>query len=30
VLQNPDGTLTFTLHDASGNPLGAPWSVTPQ
>lgn len=30
VLQNADGTLTFTLHDASGNPLGAPWSVAPQ
>ena len=30
VLQNADGSLSFVLRDASGNPLGAPWSVTPQ
>jgi hypothetical protein len=30
VLQNADGTLTFVLRDANGNPLGAPWSVSPQ
>ena len=30
VLQNPDGTLTFVQRDANGNPLGAPWTVSPQ
>ncbi|MCA1826281.1 MAG: metallophosphoesterase [Myxococcales bacterium] len=30
VLQNPDGTLTFVQRDANGNPIGAPWSVSPQ
>ena len=30
VLQNGDGSLTFTLRDALGNPVGAPWSVKPQ
>ena len=30
VLQNGDGSLTFTLRDALGNPVGAPWSVRPQ
>lgn len=30
VLQNLDGTLTFVERDASGNPIGTPWSVSPQ
>ena len=30
VLQNPDGTLTFVERDANGNPIGTPWSVSPQ
>jgi hypothetical protein len=30
VLQNADGTLTFVRRDANGNPLDAPWSVSPQ
>ena len=30
VLQQTDGTLQATLRDASGNPLGLPWSVAPQ
>lgn len=30
VLQNPDDTLTFVERDANGNPIGMPWSVSPQ
>jgi hypothetical protein len=30
VLQNASGTLTFLRRDANGNPIGAPWSVSPQ
>ena len=30
VLQNTDGTLTFVQRDANGNPMGAPWTVSPQ
>jgi hypothetical protein len=30
VLQNTDGTLTFVERDANGNPIGVPWSVSPQ
>ena len=30
VLQNSDGSLTFTLRDTTGNPLKAAWSVQPQ
>jgi hypothetical protein len=30
VLQNPDDTLTFVQRDANGNPVGVPWSVSPQ
>jgi hypothetical protein len=30
VLQNADGTLSFVQRDANGNPVGTPWSVTPQ
>jgi hypothetical protein len=30
VLQNASGTLTFVRRDANGNPIGAPWSVSPQ
>ena len=30
VLQNTDDTLTFVQRDANGNPIGAPWSVSPQ
>ena len=30
VLQNTDGSLTFTLRDATGNPVQAAWSVQPQ
>jgi hypothetical protein len=30
VLQNTDGTLTFVQRDANGNPLGDPWTVSPQ
>jgi 3',5'-cyclic AMP phosphodiesterase CpdA len=28
VLQRTDGQLEFTLRDAVGNPVGAPWVVT--
>ena len=30
VLQNADATLTFVRRDANGNPIGVPWTVTPQ
>jgi hypothetical protein len=30
VLQNADDTLTFVQRDANGNPLGVPWTVSPQ
>ena len=30
VLQNKDGTLSFVMRDIEGNPVGEPWSVTPQ
>jgi len=30
ILQNTDGTLSFVQRDANGNPVGTPWSVTPQ
>ena len=30
VLENPDGSLSFVLHDLSGNPVGEPWSVAAQ
>jgi Calcineurin-like phosphoesterase len=30
LLQNADGTLTFVQRDANGNPVGTPWTVTPQ
>lgn len=30
VLQNTDGSLTFVQRDANGNPIGVPWSVSPQ
>jgi hypothetical protein len=30
LLQNDDGTLTFVQRDANGNPVGTPWTVTPQ
>jgi len=30
VLQNRDGTLTFVRRDANGNPMEAPWTVSPQ
>lgn len=30
VLQNGDGSLTFTLRSAFGDPVGVPWTVPPQ
>lgn len=30
VLQNADDSLTFVERDANGNPIGVPWSVSPQ
>ncbi|MBS2021297.1 MAG: metallophosphoesterase [Deltaproteobacteria bacterium] len=30
VLQNKDGTLTFTMRDIDGNPAGDQWTVPPQ
>src|SRR5690242_4047695 len=30
VLQNPNGSLTFVRRDANGNPIGVPWTVSPQ
>lgn len=30
VLQNGDGSLTFTLRSVFGDPVGVPWTVPPQ